>query len=137
MRHLLPVFLLLNAALASAASFNVRLVSPSSRGMITPIAPRALPPSSAFMTTPRSAISPLATPLAAPVAARAAAPFARPAFIIPLPVPRSDSPAPRRRDDDDGGILIPLDPSPRPLSPGAAKQLEFAGDHALETFDGR
>jgi hypothetical protein len=151
MRHLLPLSLLLNAALGSAAGFTGRLparaigLTPS-----IPVLPVTLPvlPLTQLPSARLPAVSggvelpgkPTPLPMQLPAelvapAALEAAPLA-PAeagggVVLHLRWDLLDG-------DDDGlaGALVPLKPGPKPLPPaGAMAELEYASERPGQVFD--
>lgn len=150
MRHLLPLSLLLNAALGHAAGFNGRL------------------PARALGVTPSVSVDPLKLPLL-PLTQLPTVSLPAPSggvelpgkpvplpLIVPsqLPPPGlATPPAPAEGasagegvvhlrwdllDGDDGlsPVAVPLQPGPKPLSPaGAMAELERAGAAPSEAFD--
>lgn len=151
MRHLLPLSLLLNAALGNAAGFNGRLparalsltpsvaVNPLKLPMLplTRLPSVSLPAASGGVELPGK---PVPLPLIVP--AQVTAPDFAPAALAPIEAGSAGEGVVHLRwdllDGDDGlsPAAVPLKPGPKPLSPaGAMAELEHAGSAPSEAFD--
>lgn len=149
MRHLLPLSLLLNAALGSAAGFTGRL--PARALGLTPSLP-VLPvtlPVLPMTQLPSARLPALSggvelpgkpTPLPMQLPAQLVAPLALEA--APLAPAEAGGPVIHMRwdllDGDDGlaAAMVPLKPGPKPLPPaGAMAELESASERPGQVFD--